>query len=97
MHTGLAEVESKYGAALDALKVTGEKHLEQQVKEAKAEEKAMKELEESHIHNVEVMKKRGKRQKLRPRRKSKTMWKRSHNASSKRKRPSQNTGKGSAK
>ena len=56
MHTGLAEVESKYAAALDALKVTGEKHLEQQVKEAKAEEKAMKELEESHIHNVEVMK-----------------------------------------
>ena len=43
MHTGLAEVESKYAAALDALKVTGEKHLEQQVKEAKAEEKAMKE------------------------------------------------------
>ena len=42
MHTGLAEVESKYADALDALKVTGEKHLEQQAKEAQKEEKAMK-------------------------------------------------------
>ena len=39
MHTGLAEVESKYADALNVLKVTAEKHLEQQVEEAKKEER----------------------------------------------------------
>ena len=57
MHTGLAELEGKYAAALDTLKVAGEKHLEQQAKDAKAEEKAKKELEEAYAHNVEVIKK----------------------------------------
>ena len=57
MHTGLAEIEDKYAAALEKLKAAGEKHYEQQQKEVKAEEKAKKDLEEAYAHNLEVWKK----------------------------------------